>query len=144
MISKLRHTGFVVRNLDQSVVFYEALGFKTWKRELEQGPFLETVVDLKKVRVETAKLKAPCGALLELLEYQTHPVQMGISPQPSNQLGCSHIALTVDSIDKALECVQSCGGSLVNSPATAPDGTVRVAYCHDPEGNLLELVEEIS
>ena len=36
-----------------------------------------------------------------------------------------------------------CGGSLVNSPATAPDGTVRVAYCHDPEGNLLELVEEL-
>ena len=143
MISKLRHTGIVVRNLNQSVVFYEALGFKTWKREIEQGQFLETVVDLKNVRVETAKLKAPCGALLELLQYNSHPVQMEISPQPSNQLGCSHIALTVGSIDKALECVQSCGGSLVNQPATAPDGTVRVAYCHDPEGNLLELVEEI-
>ena len=143
MISKLRHTGIVVRNLDQSVVFYQALGFKTWKRELEQGQFLETVVDLKNARVETAKLKAPCGALLELLEYQTHPVEMEISPQPSNQLGCSHIALTVGSIDKALECVQSCGGSIVNQPATAPVGTVRVAYCHDPEGNLLELVEEL-
>ena len=143
MISKLRHTGMVVRNLNQSVVFYEALGFKTWKREIEQGQFLETVVDLKNVRVETAKLKAPCGALLELLQYHSHPVEMEISPQPSNQLGCSHIALTVGSIDKALECVQSCGGSLVNPPSTAPDGTVRVAYCHDPEGNLLELVEEI-
>ena len=143
MISKLRHTGFVVRNLNRSVVFYKALGFKTWKREIEQGQFLETVVDLKNVRVETAKLKAPCGALLELLQYHSHPVEMEISPQPSNQLGCSHIALTVGSIDKALECVQSCGGSLVNQPATAPDGIVRVAYCHDPEGNLLELVEEI-
>ena len=143
MISKLRHTGFVVRNLNRSVVFYKALGFKTWKREIEQGQFLETVVDLKNVRVETAKLKAPCGALLELLQYNSHPVEMEISPQPSNQLGCSHIALTVGSIDKALECVQSCGGSLVNQPATAPDGIVRVAYCHDPEGNLLELVEEI-
>ena len=143
MISKLRHTGIVVRNLNQSVVFYEALGFKTWKREIEQGQFLGTVVDLKNARVETAKLKAPCGALLELLQYHSHPVEMEISPQPSNQLGCSHIALTVGSIDKALECVQSCGGSLVNQPATAPDGTVRVAYCHDPEGNLLELVEEI-
>ena len=144
MISKLRHTGIVVRNLNQSVVFYEALGFKTWKREIEQGQFLETVVDLKNVRVETAKLKAPCGVLLELLQYHSHPVEMEISPQPSNQLGSSHIALTVGSIDKALECVQSCGGSLVNQPATAPNVTVRVAYCHDLEGNLLELVEEIS
>jgi catechol 2,3-dioxygenase-like lactoylglutathione lyase family enzyme len=144
MISKLRHTGIVVRNLGQSIVFYEALGFKTWKRELEQGPFLEKLVDLKKASVETAKLKAPCGALLELLEYRSHPVDLEISPQASNQLGCSHIALTVGSIAKALECVKSCGGSSVNQPATAPDGTVRVAYCHDLEGNLLELVEEIS
>jgi catechol 2,3-dioxygenase-like lactoylglutathione lyase family enzyme len=143
MISKLRHTGIVVRSLDQSVVFYEALGFKTWKRELEQGQFLETVVDLKNPSVETAKLKAPCGALLELLEYHSHPEQKEISPQLSNQLGNSHIALTVCSIEKALECVRSCGGSLVNPPATSPDRTVRVAYCHDPEGNLLELVEEI-
>ena len=143
MISKLRHTGIVVRNLDQSVVFYEALGFKTWKRELEQGQFLETVVGLKNVRVETAKLIAPCGALLELLEYHSHPVQMEISPQPSNQLGCSHIALTVGSIDEMLECVQNQGGSIVNPPSTAPNGKVRVAYCHDPEGNLMEFVEEL-
>ena len=138
-----RHTGIVVRNLDQAVAFYEALGFKTWKRELEQGQFLETVVGLKNVRVETAKLNAPCGALLELLEYHSHPVQMEISPQPSNKLGCSHIALTVGSIDEALECVQNQGGSLVNPPSTVPHGKVRVAYCHDPEGNLMEFVEEL-
>ena len=142
-VQSIRHTGIVVRNLDQAVAFYEALGFKTWKRELEQGQFLETVVGLKNVRVETAKLNAPCGALLELLEYHSHPVQMEISPQSSNKLGCSHIALTVGSIDEALECVQNQGGSLVNPPSTAPNGKVRVAYCHDPEGNLMEFVEEL-
>ena len=142
-LQSFRHTGIVVRNLDQAVAFYEALGFKTWKRELEQGQFLETVVGLKNVRIETAKLNAPCGALLELLEYHSHPVQIKISPQPSNQLGCSHIALTVGSIDETLECVQNQGGSLVNPPSTAPNGKVRVAYCHDPEGNLMEFVEEL-
>ena len=143
MISKLRHTGIVVRNLEQAIVFYEALGFNTWKREIEQGLFLETVVGLEGACVETAKLKAPCGALLELLQYNGHPVQMEISPQPSNQLGCSHIALTVGSIDEMLECVQNQGGSIVNPPSTAPNGKVRVAYCHDPEVNLIELVEEL-
>ena len=103
MISNLRHTGIVVRNLDQEIAFYEALGFKTWNRQLEKGQFLETVVDLKNVSIETAKLKAPCGALLELLEYKSHPRHLEISLQPSNQLGCSHIALTVNSIAKALE-----------------------------------------
>jgi len=143
MISKIRHTGIVVRNLDQAVAFYEALGFKIWKREIEQGEFLETVVGLKGACLETAKLKAPCGALLELLKYHSHPVNQETKPQPSNQLGCSHIALTVDLIEKALEYVQNQGGSLVNPPSIAPNGKVRVAYCHDPEGNLMELVEEL-
>ena len=143
MISKLRHTGIVVRDLDRAVDFYEALGFQIWIRALEEGSFIETVVGLEGVRVETAKLKAPCGALLELLQYHSHPVQRDIQPQSSNQLGCSHIAITVDSIDEALACVQSRGGSLVNQPATAPGGKVLVAYCHDPEGVLLELVEEL-
>ena len=82
--------------------------------------------------------------MLELLQYHSHPAKKDVYLQPSNQLGCSHIALTVGSIDKTLECVHSCGGSLVNQPATSPDGTVRVAYYYDSEGNLLELVEEIS
>jgi len=143
MISKLRHTGIVVRNLDQAVGFYEALGFQVWIRALEEGPFLETLVGLEGAKVETAKLKARCGAVLELLQYHSHPQQRDINTQPSNQLGCSHIAITVDSIDAALECVQSRGGSLVNQPAMAPGGKLIVAYCHDPEGVLLELVEEL-
>lgn len=143
MISKLRHTGIVVRNLEKAIEFYEMLGFQTWKRELEQGWFLETVVNLENACVDIAKLKAPCGSLLELLEYQKHPVKMEIFMQPSNQLGCSHIALTVDSIDETLKSVRECGGSLVNPPAKSAEGEVLVAYCHDPEGNLLEFVEEL-
>jgi len=144
MIKNIKHTGIVVRNLDKAVSFYEGLGFKMWKRAMEQGAFLDTVVGLKKARVETSKLKAPCGALLELLQYHSHPINQKICFQPSNQLGCSHIALTVKSIEEALDYVQSRAGSLVNPPVTAPEGKVRVAYCHDPEGNLLELVEELS
>ena len=140
MISKLRHTGIVVRDIESALKFYKSLGFETWKRELEQGPFLEKIVGLKGARVETAKLKSPCGALLELLCYHSHPIKQEIQPQPSNQLGCSHIALTVNSIDETLRFIHNQGGSLVNPPAV--NEIVRVAYCHDPEGNLLELVEE--
>jgi len=32
----------------------------------------------------------------------------------------------------------------VNKPIASPDGKVRVAYCHDPEGVLMEMVEVIS
>ena len=57
MISKIRHTGVVVRDLVKSLNFYEALGFKLASRQIEQGDFIDQVVGLKKVKVETAKLE---------------------------------------------------------------------------------------
>ena len=37
----------------------------------------------------------------------------------------------------------STGGTLTNPPATNEDGKLKVVYCHDPEGVLIELVEEL-
>ena len=122
MISKIRHTGIVVRNLDQAVKFYETLGFETMNRQVEKGKFLETVVGLENASVETAKLESPCGSVLELLQYKSHPVKKDIKPQSSNQLGCSHIAMTVYSINQALDSVKRNGGSLVNLPSISPNG----------------------
>lgn len=143
MIKKIRHTGIVVRDLEKAVRFYEGLGFKLWKRDMEAGAFTETVVGLKDVNVETVKFKSPCGGLIELLQYHSHPVDAVIQKQPSNQPGCSHIAITVYDIDKTLNYIKQNGGSVVNPPETSPHGKVRVAYCHDPEGILLEVVEEL-
>ena len=143
MIRNIRHTGIVVRNLDKAVGFYEGLGFSMWKREVENGPFIDKVVGLYNVRIETAKLKSPCGALLELLQYHSHPVEKKISKQPSNQLGCSHIAITVENLDEAMTYIRDSGGSIVNAPETSPEGAVRVAYCYDPEGVLMEVVGEL-
>jgi catechol 2,3-dioxygenase-like lactoylglutathione lyase family enzyme len=142
MIKNIRHTGIVVRDLDKAIKFYEGLGFSMWKKEFESGPYLDKVVGLKNVKIEIAKLKSPCGNLLELLQYHSHPLDKKIKHQPSNQLGCSHIALTVKDIDEVLKNIQANGGSLVNFPITTPDGKFRVAYVHDHEGVLLEIVEE--
>ena len=142
MITKIRHTGIVVRDLEKAAQFYGQLGFVLWKREIESGPFLDQVVGIADAIVETAKMKAPCGSMIELLQYHSHPLCKKIEPQPSNHLGCSHLAFTVTSIEEALATIQSAGGSLVNKPALAPNSQVQVAYCHDLEGNLLEIVEE--
>ena len=55
MITRIRHTGIVVRDLENAVHFYEKLGFALWKREVESGPFLEEVVGIPAARIETAK-----------------------------------------------------------------------------------------
>ena len=141
MIISVRHTGIVVRNLDESVKFYRTLGFVEDNRGIEEGVFIDTVVGLQGTKLEWVKLKAPDGYLLELLQYHSHPEQKSIARQKSNQLGCSHLAFSVKGINTICEKIKKIGGSMVNPPALTNDKKVKVAYCHDNEGNLMEIVE---
>ncbi len=143
MLNNIRHTGIVVRDLNKLISFYEGLGFSIDNRQIEKGLYIDKIVGLDNVSIETVKLKSPCGGLIELLNYISHPDKKKIIKQPSNKLGCSHIAISVKNLDKAVIFVQNNGGSIVNNPVSSPNGTVRVVYCHDPEGVLMELVEEI-
>ena len=76
-----------MRDLENAVHFYEKLGFALCNREIQSGPFLDQVVGISAARIETVKLKAPCGSLIELLQYHSHPLHKKIVPQSSNQLG---------------------------------------------------------
>ena len=111
--------------------------------ETETGAYIEKVVNLDGVEVEWVKMRAPDGFLLELLQYRSHPQSPKISLANANDLGCSHVAFTVDEIEKACELICENGGKITNSPAISPNGKVKVAYCHDPEGVLMELVQEL-
>lgn len=144
MITKIRHTGIVVRDLNRALDFYKSLGLKVLSRQVEEGPCIEQIVGLEKVRVETAKLASLCGGSLELLQYHSHPIQEEIIKQASNKLGCSHIALSVFSIKDTMLKITRLGGSSINDPTLSKCGNYLVAYCHDCEGVLIEIVEEVN
>jgi catechol 2,3-dioxygenase-like lactoylglutathione lyase family enzyme len=141
MIKAVRHTGIVVRDLEKSVDFYTALGFVENNRAIEEGDFIDTVVGFQNTILEWVKLKAPDGYLLELLQYRSHPEKKEIAKQMSNKLGCSHLAFSVNDIDLTCRKIKEIDGSVLNPPALTNDKKIKVAYCHDNEGNLLEIVE---
>lgn len=143
MLKNIRHTGLVVRNLGVSRQFYEAIGFAAKKHALESGPEISRIVGLPNVEIETLKLSSPDGSLIELLQYHTHPDGSNFSKQNSNRHGCSHIALTVKSARDFCEKICDLGGSIVSTPTLSRDNKVLVAYCHDIDGILIEVVEEI-
>lgn len=143
MILKTRHTGLVVKNIITSIKFYEKLGLEIWKQETEVGNFISHLVGLNHAEIETAKLKLPDGSLLELLEYKSHPTEPVKSKYSSNKHGCSHVAFSVKSVDEMSEKVVQLGGSIVNCPIVSDDGSVKVMYCHDLDGILIEMVEEL-
>lgn len=144
MIKSFRHTGIVVNDLEKCCFFYQSLGFIIASQDKESGSFIDQVTGYTNAELEWIKMSLPCGYLLELLHYR-HPTSPPPSkvPYPANQPGCSHIAVTVDNAEKCLAQIKANGGSIINAPAKAPNNKVRVAYAYDPEGVLLEIVEEI-
>ncbi len=145
MVLNTRHTGFVVNNLDNFITFYEGLGLKLISRMTEQGKYIDQLVSLKNVKVEWAKLALPDESVIEFLKYHSHPdLENNIENfQDSNRLGCSHIALTVVNIENVIDYICSNGGSIKKKYQISPDKKVKVVYCYDPEGNIIEIVEEL-
>jgi catechol 2,3-dioxygenase-like lactoylglutathione lyase family enzyme len=145
--SSIRHVGFVVKNLESSLKFYsDVLGLKIYRQHTEEGDFINKLTGLKDVKLEWVKLIIPNGGLIELLQYHSHPDQDlsgGLKRSESNRLGCSHVALTVSNLSKLYEDILLNGYTCKSEPIIAPGGKAKILYCNDPDGAILELIEDL-
>lgn len=140
---KLRHIGIVVRDLEKSVRFYEDLfALEVVNKMLEEGKYVEDLVGIKDASIKWAKLKARDGTVFELLEYKNSPFHEKDN-YPANRLGCSHVAVSVEDIEAVYKKLQNYGCKCNSKPLLSPDGKVKVIYCHDIDGTILEIVEEL-
>ena len=140
----IRHTGIVVSDLEQALHFYvELLGLKVTRRMDEAGEYIDKISGLKSVMVTTVKMAAGDGNLIELLYYRSHPRK----PAGSREIcetGISHIAFTVGNADAEYTRLSQADVPFNSPPQKSPDGYAKVAFCRDPEGNLIELVEMLN
>ena len=131
-LKRVDHIGIAVKNLDESVKFYESLGFKASGYE---------VVAEQKVKVAFL----PCGdSELELLE-STEPDGPIARFIEKNGPGIQHIAIRVDDIDKALEELKAKGVRLIDQVPRYGAGNARIAFVHPKAtgGVLLELTQRM-
>ena len=131
-LKRVDHVGIAVRNLDESVQFYESLGFKAAGYE---------VVAEQKVKVAFL----PCGdSELELLE-STEPDGPIARFIEKNGPGIQHIAIRVDDIDKALEELKAKEARLIDQVPRYGAGNARIAFVHPKAtgGVLLELTQRM-
>jgi glyoxylase I family protein len=142
----VRHIGITVSDLDKSLEFYrDYLGFKVEKQMVESGECIDRFSALEGVSVTTVKMSGtePTG-MIELLYYHSHNDD---SPQsadyPITRVGCSHFALTISDLDSLYENLINAGIRFNYPVQISPDGNVKIAFCRDPDGNLIELVEEL-
>ena len=123
-------------------MFYQNLLGLTIERNMnESGKHIDNMLSMKDVQVNTVKMSASDKGptLIELLEFKSHP-------QPPNhmnisKIGASHVAFTVDDLDKTYEKFTAAGVKFNAPPQNSPDGYAKVTFCHDPDGTPIELVQ---
>lgn len=142
MVIELRHAGIVVTDLKRALRFYrDLLGLKIVRTMDESGPYLDNLLGLEDVRVTTVKL-APegGGAIVELLLFQS-PTAHSQAGRRIYEIGPSHVAFTVQDLDGLFQKMSRAGVRFTAPPQVSPDGLAKVAFCQDPDGAPIELVE---
>ena len=143
MLKSFFHTGFVVKDIEESIKFYtDVMGLKLQLRAERSGKFAQTVTGLEGAHLKIAFLNMGDGHNLELVQYMS---PTGSQSQTNlNDMGASHLAFFVENIEKYYDTMSKKGLRFISAPATlVEDGKVvrKAAFCQDPDNNWLELVE---
>jgi glyoxylase I family protein len=141
----IRHLGITITDVERSLKFYvDTLGFKVHKIADESGECIENFSNLKDVSVKTIKMTDSNDNILELLYYESHPEKpYNNKARRLAEVGCSHFALTVDDLDELYKILVAEGTEFNYPVQISPDGNVKIAFCRDPDGTFIELVEEL-
>ena len=143
-MKNIRHFGLVVTNMEKALEFYhDLLGLHIQGKTVENGDFISTLLDGKNVELKTIKLSADDNSTrLELLEFN-NPKISTTKKITLFEPGFTHISLTVKNLETLYSHLRKSGIEFNCSPTISPNGTLKVGFCKDFEGNYLELTEEI-
>jgi lactoylglutathione lyase len=123
-MTDLIHTCYRIGDIDQSVSFYEKLGFE----EVGRIPIRDEAINVF--------MGLPGdGPRLELTyNHGVDSYELGT--------GYNHIAVTVEDIDATLERLAEQGIEPEKPPYSVREGGSRLCFVRDPDGYRIELIEK--
>jgi diaminopimelate decarboxylase len=146
----LHHAGMVTTDLERSVGFYaRLLGIEPAGSGREDDPVYATLIGVPHVAFRWAEFDLGSGQVLELIEWEgdgaPDPAAPAAGARPAAP-DSTHVALRVADIDAAHGVLVDAGVTVFSAPVELREenhwlGT-RVLYARDPDGNLIELVQE--
>jgi lactoylglutathione lyase len=131
------HVGLCVSDTARSRRFYEGLlGFSFWWELEPPDVGTDQLLQLNKPIGLRATYLIRDGLVLELLAYSHRALHAG-PDRVMDQIGLTHISLSVPDLGELLASVERFGGSVVEGTVSEQSAMVR-----DPDGQLLELLSD--
>ena len=138
------HTGVTVSDMEASIAFYrDTLGLSVSDPLHLSGPAVSRIVGLEGAELDVAYVRAP-GHVLELMCFiqpkgGVRTVQLPCDP------GFFHICIKVRDLEYVMEAARSAGfeaSAPVERFKDGPASGLKVVYVRDPDGVVIELMEE--
>jgi catechol 2,3-dioxygenase-like lactoylglutathione lyase family enzyme len=137
------HIGLVVEDLDETVRFLELLGFDCTRPGVFGGPWIDRIIGLEDVTVETVMARAPDGTdIFEVVRFQSPSAGADEPAPPTNRPGLRHVAFKVDDVRGVVERVRAAGWDTVGEIVDY-ENTFLLCYVRGPEGLIVELAERL-
>jgi catechol 2,3-dioxygenase-like lactoylglutathione lyase family enzyme len=144
-IQRMDNVGIVVNDLKAAAAFFVELGLGRQNEMPVEGRWVDRIVGLDGVRVDTATMRTPDGnSRLELIKFH-RPTAISAEPinAPANTLGIRRIMFAVDDIDDVVARLQKHGAELIGEVAQYED-KYRLCYLRGPEGIIVALAQQLS
>jgi catechol 2,3-dioxygenase-like lactoylglutathione lyase family enzyme len=137
------HIGLVVEDLDETVRFLALLGFDCSAPGVYSGDWIDRIIGLENVTVETVMARAPDGSdMFEVVRFQS-PAAGAQEPAPAtNRPGLRHVAFKVDDLRGVVDRVRAAGWDTVGEIVDY-ESTFLLCYVRGPEGLIVELAERL-
>lgn len=150
MIGQVAHIGITVSNMEESIKFYrDILGLNFQGQMLMEGEATDQLFNMKDCKVKVAylngsdKLNTPP---IELLEFKN--MTKANKEIKLNKISISEVCFSVKDIDKVYEVLKDRGVEFLSKPQSFDltdqgFGKSRAVYFQDPDGIVLELIENM-
>ena len=143
MITKTRHVGLIVKNLDKSKKFYgKMLGLKLKKELYEHGKYFNTLIGLKNSQAKVVKINLPDKTYIELIEFIKPKSSIKPRIEKFDKLKQMHICFTVKNIDNYLKRLKKNKIKFISPPLKSDFDPVSTCFFLDPDFNYVQLVED--
>ena len=144
MTTSFSHFGLCVSDLERAMRFYcDGLGFEPTITYEVGGDFADTLEVPGDIAL-VSQFIARDGVSIELLHYTKGSV-VGTPSAARNQLGLTHLSLSVSDVDEVAAKLVACGGTVLEATRTKidnPDGSVNdFVFVADPDGVRVELMK---